>query len=145
MKKLLFLPLILLLTGGCAVNSISEKETVTTNLQQTEKNKTFDDVAIYPGFKADPAKSFIYESGDIKVGRLVLRGRAPITEVVNFYKNTLPKGGWEPVSISIYGKEANLTYMNQTRVLQIQVIEGFSETTLIIQIGPKGELTTPTE
>jgi hypothetical protein len=101
----------------------------------------FDDIPVYPGFKLIPEKSFVYESGNVKVGRLIFRGKSSINDLVNYYKTTLPEQGWEPISISIYGKDANLTYVTSDRVLQLRMTQGFSETTLIIQVGPRGELT----
>ncbi len=140
MKKYLVFPLAFLLLAGCAVNSASQKRSVTTEVQQI-KTKMFDDIPVYPGFKLIPEKSFVYESGNVKVGRLIFKGKSSINDLVNYYKNTLPEQGWEPISISIYGKDANLTYVTSDRVLQVRMTQGFSETTLIIQVGPRGELT----
>ncbi len=140
MKKYFVFPLAFLLLAGCAVNSASQKGSVTTEVQQI-KTKMFDDIPVYPGFKLIPEKSFVYESGNVKVGRLIFKGRSSINDLVNYYKNTLPEQGWEPISISIYGKDANLTYVTSDRVLQVRMTQGFSETTLIIQVGPRGELT----
>jgi len=141
MKKYFVFPLAFLLLAGCAVNSASQKGSVTTGVQQQIKTKMFDDVPIYPGFKVIPEKSFVYESGNIKVGRLIFKGKSSINDLVNYYKNTLPEQGWNPISVSVYGKDANLTYVTSDRVLQVRITRGFSETILIIQIGPRGELT----
>ena len=140
MKRYFVFPFVFLLLAGCAVNSASQKGSVTTEVQQI-KTKMFDDIPVYPGFKLIPEKSFVYESGNVKVGRLIFRGKSSINDMVNYYKNTLPEQGWEPISISIYGKDANLTYVTSDRVLQVRMTLGFSETTLIIQVGPRGELT----
>ena len=140
MKKYFVFPLVFLLMAGCAVNSASQKGSVTTEVQQI-KTKMFDDIPVYPGFKLIPEKSFVYESGNVKVGRLIFRGKSSINDMVNYYKNTLPEQGWEPISISIYGKDASLTYVTSDRVLQVRITRGFSETILIIQMGPRGELT----
>ncbi len=140
MKRYFVFPFVFLLLAGCAVNSASQKGSVTTEVQQI-KTKMFDDIPVYPGFKLIPEKSFVYESGNVKVGRLIFRGKSSINDMVNYYKNTLPEQGWEPISISIYGKDANLTYVTSDRVLQVRMTQGFSETTLIIQVGPRGELT----
>jgi hypothetical protein len=142
MKKHFVFPLAFLLLSGCAaVNSASQKGSVTTEVQQQIKTEMFDDVPVYPGFKVIPEKSFVYESGNVKVGRLIFKGKSSINDLVSYYKNTLPEQGWEPISVSIYGKDASLTYVTSDRVLQIRITRGFSETTLIIQMGPRGELT----
>jgi len=141
MKKYAVFPLMLILLGGCATTSPSSGNA--TQLKVQEKGiKVFDDIPIYPGFREIPEKSFLYESGNIKVGRLVFVGNASVKSVVDYYKDSLPQTGWEPISVTIYGKAASMTYTTLDRVLQIEVKEEFSGTKLIIQVGPKGELTT---
>lgn len=140
MRKYVVLSIALLMITGCAVNSTSSNQYVTNAVKQTKTEK-FDDIPIYPGFNIIREKSIIYESGNIKVGRLVFRGDASINDVVDYYKTNLPENGWEPISITIYENDANLTYVTSDRVLQIRANRGFSGTTLIIQVGPRGELT----
>ena len=137
-KLILIFPLLLI--GGCATTQQAEETTVITQ-EQVRAEILGDSVPVYPGFKIVSSKSFIYESGNIKVGRLVFTGKAKIKDIVSYYKNTLPEKGWEPVAITIYGNSAELTFTTPTQFLQITAKKGFSETTLIIQIGPRGELT----
>jgi len=132
--------LALLLVGACAP---AQKEVQTSPVQaeQVKEELLGLNVPIYPDFKLIPDKSFIYESGNIKVGRLVFRGRASIKDIVSFYKDALPQKGWEPLSITIYGNSAEMTFTTPDQILQIKAKKGFSETELVIQVGPKGELT----
>ena len=141
MKKVFFIPVILI-ASACAPVSHQKVETAPVPQEQQVKADLLEEnIPVYPGFHLIPEKSFIYESGNIKVGRLVFRGSAPVKNVVSYYKATLPDKGWEPLTITIYGKSAELTFTNPEQVLQIQVNRGFSETYLTIQVGPKGELT----
>ncbi|WP_456342682.1 hypothetical protein [Thermovibrio sp.] len=137
-KLILILPFLLI--SSCATTQQAEETTVITQ-EQVRAEILGDSVPVYPGFKIVSSKSFIYESGNIKVGRLVFTGKAKIKDIVSYYKNTLPEKGWEPVAITIYGNSAELTFTTPTQFLQITAKKGFSETTLIIQIGPRGELT----
>ncbi|SMP12782.1 hypothetical protein SAMN06265339_1073 [Desulfurobacterium pacificum] len=144
-KILLTLPFIALVAvSSCATLNTSGQTEVKV---QTIKPEMLlgDSVPVYPGFRFVPQKSFIYESGDIKVGRLVFTGDAKVKDIVSYYKDVLPQQGWEPVAITIYGNQASLTYVTPDKTLQIQVSKGFSETVLVIQIGPRGELTTKSE
>lgn len=144
-KILLTLPFITLVAvSSCATLNTSGQTEVKV---QTIKPEMLlgDSVPVYPGFRFVPQKSFIYESGDIKVGRLVFTGDAKVKDIVSYYKDVLPQQGWEPVAITIYGNQASLTYVTPDKTLQIQVSKGFSETVLVIQIGPRGELTTKSE
>jgi len=143
-KTMMILPLLVLFTASCATLNTSSQTEVKV---QTIKPEMLlgDSVPIYPGFHFVPQKSFIYESGNIKVGRLVFRGDAKVKDIVSYYKDVLPQQGWEPVAITIYGNQASLTYVTPDKTLQIQVTKDFSGTILVIQIGPRGELTTKTE
>jgi len=147
MKKLAFLPAFLLALSACATTPVTQEKDVQEVQPQTVKPELIlgEELPIYPGFKFVPTKSFTYESGNIKVGRLLFSGKASIKEIVSYYKDVLPQQGWEPVAISVYGNQATLTYVMPDRTLQIQANKGFAETVIIIQIGPRGELTTKEE
>ena len=140
MKRLLLIPAILMLSA-CAPATQQKVETTPIQEQKIKADLLEENIPIYPGFRLVPEKSFIYESGNIKVGRLMFKGDATVKDVVSYYKATLPENGWEPLTITVYGKSADMTFTKPEEVLQIQVKRGFSETYLIIQVGPKGELT----
>ena len=144
MRKIILILPILLLSGSCATTKQVEGTAVITQ-EQVQAELLGENVPIYPGFKLVSEKSFVYESGNIKVGRLVFKGRAKIKDIVSYYKSTLPEKGWEPVAITIYGNKAQFSFTTPEQFLQINVEKGFSSTTLIIQIGPRGELTNSQE
>ncbi|WP_456457085.1 hypothetical protein [Thermovibrio sp.] len=139
MKRLLLVVPLILLSGCATMQTNTQKPLITQ--EQLKEELLGDLVPIYPGFKLVPDKSFIYESGNVKVGRLYFVGDAKLKDVVSYYKETLPDKGWEPVAITIYGNSAELTYTTPQQFLQITVKKGFSQTSLIIQLGPRGELT----
>ena len=141
MKKALIIPVILIASACAPVSQQKVETTPALQEQQVKADLLEENIPVYPGFHLIPEKSFIYESGNIKVGRLVFKGNAPVKNVVSYYKATLPDKGWEPLTITVYGKNAELTFTNPDQVLQIQVNRGFSETYLTIQVGPRGELT----
>ncbi|ADU97601.1 hypothetical protein [Thermovibrio ammonificans] len=143
MKKLLIPLAIAAAVTGCAVNQKPPKTTVLTQ-EQVKAELLGDTVPIYPGFQLVSDKSFIYESGNIKVGRLIFKGDAPVKDIVSYYKATLPEKGWEPVAITIYGDSAQLTYVTPDQFLQIQVKKQFGQTYLIISLGPRGQASAET-
>jgi len=140
MKKGILL-LLALTFVSCAQTTQSNVKTAPVQEEQVKEEILGANVPVYPGFKLIPSKSFIYESGSVKVGRLIFTGRAPIKNIVSYYKAVLPEKGWEPLTITVNGNSAQLTFTSPDQVLQIEASKGFSETELIIQIGPKGELT----
>ncbi len=139
MKRLLFIAPLIFLSSCATVQTTSQKPLMTQ--EQIKEELLGDLVPVYPGFRLIPDKSFIYESGDIKVGRLYFVGDAKLKDLVSYYRETLPDKGWEPVAITIYGNSAELTYTTAQQFLQITIKKGFSQTSLIIQVGPRGELT----
>ena len=140
MKRWFLIPAILIFSA-CAPATQQKVETAPVQEQKVKADLLEENIPVYPGFRLVPEKSFIYESGNIKVGRLVFKGGAPVKDVVSYYKATLPENGWEPLTITVYGKSADMTFTTPESVLQIQVKRGFSETYLVIQVGPRGELT----
>ena len=142
MRRLLVIPL-LILFPACATMTQEGVKTAPVQEQKIKSDLLEENIPIYPGFHLIPEKSFIYESGNVKVGRLVFSGDASVKDVVSFYKSTLPENGWEPLTMTVYGKSAEMTFTNPQNVLQIQVKRGFGETYLTVQVGPRGELTKP--
>jgi len=98
----------------------------------------FSDVPIPSGFKADRAKSFVYESGsgDVKVGRLYYSGWHNSQDVVNYYHNAMINKGWKMVN-SMEHDGMILNYEKETRVCTVIVKDALLKTQLEIQVGPK--------
>ena len=135
MRKLVILSLMLLM-ASCAVSQTTENPEVAPQKQEINRS-VFGDIPIYPGFKLIYDKSFTYQSGDIKVGKLVFSGKAKLMDVVDFYKKSLPELGWELVSAFTYEKSAFMDFLSEDRSLQINVKKEFSGLKLTIQIGPR--------
>ncbi len=132
------------LLTSCATTSSQQSASVAVQKKSVEEILG-ENVPIFPGFSMQTEKSFIYESGNIKVGRVVFTGKAKVKDIVSFYKDSLPQMGWEPVVVTIYGNQAKMVFITPDQTLQIDIVKGFSETTLIVQLGPRGELTIPKE
>jgi hypothetical protein len=128
------------LISSCATVGQRQPKTVALTQEQVREELLGTTVPIYPGFTLVSDKSFIYESGNIKVGRLIFTGNASVKDVVSYYKATLPEKGWEPVAITIYGDSAQLTYVTPTQFLQIEVKKSYGTTYLIISLGPRGSV-----
>ncbi len=135
MRGLLLLSFFVLLSS-CAATQTTESPGVTPQKQEINRS-VFENIPIYPGFKLIYDKSFTYQSGDIKVGKLVFSGKAKLMDVVNFYKKSLPELGWELVSAYTYEKSAFLDFLSETQSLQISAKKEFSGLKLTIQVGPR--------
>ena len=139
MRRLALIVTVLTAFCGCATTSGSGEQKPEIQVARPEVFLG-EEVPVYPGFKLIPEKSFSYESGNLKVGRFVFKGKALVKDIVAYYRDNLPEHGWEPVAITVYGKQASLTYITPEKSLQIHVAKKFSEVYLVIQIGPRGEV-----
>ena len=54
----------------------------------------FNDIPIPPEIDVQSKNSYVFESGQIKMGFLTLRGRVDSNSVMNFFVAALPREGW---------------------------------------------------
>jgi hypothetical protein len=54
----------------------------------------FPDVPLPVGLTPDPERTYVYDSGNLKVGRLVYTTRASAEEMGQFYLREAPAAGW---------------------------------------------------
>ncbi|MDX9975903.1 MAG: hypothetical protein RBU21_23190 [FCB group bacterium] len=55
----------------------------------------FPDVPLPIGMTADVERTYVYDSGNLKVGRLVYTTRASASEIGEFYLREAPAAGWK--------------------------------------------------
>ncbi len=133
-RTLLLVPFLMFVS--CAMTQTQQDVGVSTQKQEINR-EVFGDIPVYPGFKLVYNKSFTYQSGSIKVGRLVFTGTASIVDVVNFYRKSLKELGWDLVSSYTYEKSAFMDFLSPDRSLQISLEKEFSGLKLVIQVGPR--------
>jgi hypothetical protein len=61
---------------------------------QGPKFLDFNDIPIPREIKVQPKNSYVFVSGQIKMGFLTLRGRVDSNSVMNFFVSALPHEGW---------------------------------------------------
>ena len=125
----------LIFSGGCAAFKKSSKDSPPPpepiNLAQP-----FTDVPIPKGFKRDLSKSFVYETDNIKVGRLFFSGGTNPKLTVEFYRNEMINQGWTLIN-SIANKESILNYEKEGWTCTVIVRPAsFGRSDIEIQIGP---------
>jgi hypothetical protein len=129
----------LLLIAGCAGLETQDPGSPRTGEAAVSNIGTrFANVPIPPGFDLDRSKSFIYESGsgNVKVGKLYLKGWNSAEEVIEFFRNEMVAKGWTSISIM----EQNTTvmmYEQETQVCTIMVEPSLGKTHVQINVGPK--------
>ena len=127
--------LFMVFLGGCAALKKSEKEAPPPP-EPINLAHPFTDVPVPKGFKRDLAKSFVYETRIIKVGRLFFSGNTNPKLTVKFYRNEMINHGWV-LTNSIANKESILNYEKQGWTCTV-IVEptSFNRSDIEIQIGP---------
>ena len=127
-----FILFILIFSGGCAS---SGKQTPPPP-EPINLAHPFTDVPIPKSFKRDQSKSFVYETSNIKVGRLFFSGGSNPKLTVEFYRNEMINHGWA-LTNSIANKESILNYEKQGWTCTVIVKPtSFNRSDIEIQIGP---------
>jgi hypothetical protein len=58
-------------------------------------DQRFPDVPVPVGMTPDPDRTYVYDTGNLKVGRLVYKTRASSSEIGEFYLREAPAAGWK--------------------------------------------------
>ena len=97
----------------------------------------FTDIPIPKGFDRDQSKSFVYETSNIKVGRLFFSGGSNPKLTVEFYRNEMINHGWALVSFFEANKDSILNYEKKGWTCTVIVKPtSFNRSDIEIQIGP---------
>jgi len=81
----------------------------------------FSDVPLPVGMKAIPRESYIYESSNLQVGRMVYKSRASVNELAQFYINETPMANWQFQHITQAQDGAELLFTKPDRTLKIGI------------------------
>lgn len=80
----------------------------------------FGDVLVPKELKVVKKESFLFKSGDLSAGVLVLKGRVDRDSLIAFFDNNMPKDGWVPVG-SVKTPNSMLLFQKQDRWSAIEV------------------------
>lgn len=80
----------------------------------------FSDVPIPTQSEMDLERTIIFDARGAWIGRLVFFTAHDVTTVFDFYRNELPKFGWEKIAV-VRSENSFLTYRNATRIATIKV------------------------
>jgi len=94
------------------------------------------DLPVPDNYRLDEDKSFIFETVNLKTGILVYSGGSDMTDVVEFYKEEMPKYGWSLVHLFQH-KEANMLFEKEDWVCNITLKGSWSSNSLSLRIAPK--------
>jgi len=102
----------------------------------------FRDVPLPVGVKEDSERTFVYESPDLQMGRLVYTLRASAAEVAQFYVDEAPAADWKRTRM-IQGETIEIVFVKPGRRLTVGVrdrgVARGTELTLTLIPEPHGD------
>jgi len=117
-------------SSGCATTSAPEVlEPVASR---------FTGIPVPSNFKSLPQSTYSLESSSfgVRLGTVRYQGRATLDQVINFYKEQMPKQGWTLANSIEYGN-VMLNFSRQNEVCLINLSGSGSSVTITISLGPK--------
>ena len=131
----------LLATSACSSSRVENPPGADGGNKTVKPTPSFDrfpDMPLPNGFEFDMQRTLVFGSNDTWFGRMVVLIAFGANEMFDFYKQELPRFGWQEVT-SIRAPISVLTYTRGERVATIQVQSrtlGGSE--VLVTVSPKG-------
>jgi len=113
--RIFFVILSLLFLGGCLGLNFSQLQLRELELQ----NFKYEDIPLPKGFKFLIKDSIVTETGKMRAGTLVFKGKALPLEITNFYKSNMPNYGWRLLNI-IEGKQSLMNFKKKDEICTIR-------------------------
>ncbi len=139
MKRLAIIFITVALTLSCT--TISSKRTKTVSPAQTtvqKIEKILNNIPVYPTLSYDTQDSFVYESVSVNAAVIVLKGKGKLNDVVSFYKENMPKYGWQLLSMFVYDNKATMLFDSMESSCAIEITqEAFNNIKVTIKTGTK--------
>lgn len=89
---------------------------------QMAPNQRFKDVPLPTKAKEDKERSYVYESPNLQVGRMVYTLRADVNDIAQFYIDACPAADWKLVDIKQAGGGAEILFRKPGKKLEVSVI-----------------------
>lgn len=101
----------------------------------------FPDIPLPDGLTTDTARTFVYESDTLTIGRMVYSTKASVTELAQFFINQAPLSGWTRVNL-IEADGVDMLFTKPGKRLEVSVREASRNTsTLVVNLTPEGGTT----
>lgn len=101
----------------------------------------FPDIPLPDGLTTDTARTFVYESDTLTIGRMVYSTKASVTELAQFFINQAPLSGWTRVNL-IEADGVDMLFTKPGKRLEVSVREASrNSSTLVVNLTPEGGTT----
>lgn len=99
---------------------------------QSASQQRFSDVPLPAGVVEDFDRTYIFESKDLQIGRMVYRIKASVAEVARFYIREAGRAGWNLDSV-LQADGAELVFRKPAKRLQVMIRDsGIGRATLLV-------------
>lgn len=88
---------------------------------QMSPNQRIKDVPLPQKAKEDLERSYVYESANLQLGRMVYTINAPVTEVAQFYIDAAPAAGWKLINVKQAEGGAEMLFRKEGKKLEVSV------------------------
>ena len=82
----------------------------------------FQDIPLPDGLREVPEQTYVYETRNLRMGRMVYNTRHSIADLSNFFLKHTPAAGWEVVSV-VEGADVTLKFAKEGRELTVDLKE----------------------
>ncbi|HDP35486.1 MAG TPA: hypothetical protein ENN29_10300 [Candidatus Hydrogenedentes bacterium] len=89
---------------------------------QMASNQRFRDVPLPKKAKEDRERSYVYESPNLQVGRMVYTIRADVNDIAQFYIDSCPAADWKLINVKEASGGAELLFRKPGKKLEVSVI-----------------------
>ena len=84
-------------------------------------DQRFKDVPLPMGLKEDLDRTFVYESGNLQVGRMVYSSRASIFDLAQFFLTECPTAGWKRDNVLEAENSKTLVFSKPGKHMEVTV------------------------
>ena len=138
MKKMVPILISTILVLSCSTIKTQKKTAppAQTSIQKIER--IMNNIPVYPNLHYDTQNSFVYESISVNAAIIVLKGKAKLNDVVSFYKENMPKYGWQLLFMFVYDNKATMMFDSMESSCSIEIEqEAFNNIVVTIKTGTK--------
>lgn len=95
----------------------------------------FGDVRLPEELKVDSTASFVYRTGGLSAGVLVLKGRVELYSLIGFFENNMANENWKLIS-TFKSPRTIMLFQKETRWCVVNITEGKLNTEVEIWVAP---------
>ena len=85
-------------------------------------DQRFDDIPLPVGVNEDPSRTYVYESKELQIGRMVYTTKASVAELAQFYIEECPAADWTLESV-LEAEGAHLVFLKPDKRLEVTIRE----------------------